>query len=127
VPAASFGLFGGVVFAVIFWPVYHLPPLGVLSALIGGAVFVRALWICFVVGPDDLFIRNYFRTYRVPWTEIDRLGWKMLWLFAPYGAGSALPALAMKLRSGKVIIASATVGCGKKKAARLEQAVHDFA
>src|SRR5689334_20761992 len=55
-------------------------------------------------------IRNYLRTYVVPWTEIDLVGWERLAMGGYPGGGYVVPALAIRLRSGQVIRARATWG-----------------
>jgi hypothetical protein len=53
----------------------------------------RAFRLEVIATREDIYIRNFWRTYRVPWSEVDAIG---------MGSVMALPAAAVVLRGGQV-------------------------
>jgi hypothetical protein len=124
--AGVWGLLGGLLLALVLWG-YGLRWLSPPAAILGGFAFLRALLIRFELNSDYVLVRNYFRTLIVPWFEIDRIGWRKFNIFGPPGASPSAPALAIKRRDGKIVVASATAGLSGKAGAALVDAVHDLA
>lgn len=107
--------------AVIFWERLSLSPVGVLSALVGVAIVVRAFFVRFRIAADGLLLRGAFRSRLIPWKEVSRIGWRM----AAFGGfvPVSVPVLAVQLRSGATVSATATAALSPKGISRLVNAL----
>jgi Bacterial PH domain len=99
--------------------------------VLGSALAVpRSLALGADVDSSGLTIRNYFRTYSIPWSDVDAVGWARVSIGGAHAWGYA-PALAVRLRSGGTVTARATYGLlapsRERLVATLEQhaRVHD--
>lgn len=45
-------------------------PLSVIEVLLMAVVFARTAYAAVVIGPDELVVRNVFRTVTVPWSDV---------------------------------------------------------
>jgi hypothetical protein len=96
--------------------------------VIGSAIGIpRSLMLGVELDATGLTVRNYFRTYVLPWNDVDLVGWERLWLGGYPGGGFVVPALALRLRSGRSIVARATWGMFAKSRERLLAALEQHA
>jgi hypothetical protein len=96
----------------------------VLGSVIG---IPRALVLGIELDASGLTIRNYFRTYVIPWSDVDLVGWERTWHGGYPGGGFVIPALAVRLRSGRSIIVRASWGMFSQSRERLLAAVQKHA
>jgi hypothetical protein len=93
---------------------------------LGSAVAVpRSLIVGITVDASGFTIRNYLRTYVIPWSDVDVVGWARVSV-GRYGTAFA-PALAVRLRSGQNMTARATYGLLATSRGRLVAAVERYA
>jgi hypothetical protein len=74
------------------------------AGVTAGVALTRSLWISLRLGSEEVTVTDYFRTRRLPWTEITAIGWERLDL--PNGSAWA-PSVAFRLAGGETVVAKA--------------------
>jgi len=99
---ANFALLAFLIFVALGSPLRYLAASLPLSPLRGAAR--RAFRISLFATTDRVTVKNYWKTYFLPWTEIEEIG-----IGLKHQAGFATqPALAFRQRAGGAVFASAT-------------------
>lgn len=77
----------------------------IVAAMVGAPLMIRLAGIRLVMSEGGVLVRNVFRTRRVPWNDLTRIGAAVPW----WSARGGMPGLAFECGPGRRIVSSATV------------------
>lgn len=100
--AANFALLAFVLFVALGSPLRYLA--ASLALVPAPWAARRAFRISFVATTDGVTVKNYWKTYDLPWAEIEGVGIGL----KQQGGVAAQPALGLRLKAGGAVFASAT-------------------
>ena len=99
-----------------------LGPLAVGAILGSSLAASRCLRISLRMGEDGVRIANYFRTWRLSWTDVSAIGWDRFEV--PHASA---PSVAFRLVDGETVVAEAAWGLGRRRRERVVESVHELA